>query len=416
MIKMGDKKVFENIAALATIKGLEYLLAFITFPYLTRVLQVEMFGTVVFAQGLINYFTLFTDYGFNLLGPKEIAQNDEADKRSRVFAKIFFAKLLLLLIAIVVFITGIFCLNLYFKVDVLLYTVVFLTVIGNVMFPVWFFQGIQQMLYITLVNVIARFCSIAGIFYFVKQPQDYILAALFQAIVPLVAGICSWVILVKNFSEVLCLPTFDEVRNTLKEGWGIFASTVAINLYTASNIVFLGFLTNPVTVGYFSGAKKIIDNITQLMSPISQAVYPHISKLVTQSPKEVKPFLKKVLLILGGGTFIGSVFIFIFADFVVEILLGSGYEQSVLLLRIMAFLPFIIAMSNVFGIQIMLPFGMQSIFSRILICAAALNTCMVLPLIYFWQDIGVSISIVATECFVTTVMYFVIKKQKIFEK
>ena len=413
---MGDKKVFENIAALATIKGLEYLLAFITFPYLTRVLQVEMFGTVVFAQGLINYFTLFTDYGFNLLGPKEIAQNDEADKRSRVFAKIFFAKLLLLLIAIVVFITGIFCLNLYFKVDVLLYTVVFLTVIGNVMFPVWFFQGIQQMLYITLVNVIARFCSIAGIFYFVKQPQDYILAALFQAIVPLVAGICSWVILVKNFSEVLCLPTFDEVRNTLKEGWGIFASTVAINLYTASNIVFLGFLTNPVTVGYFSGAKKIIDNITQLMSPISQAVYPHISKLVTQSPKEVKPFLKKVLLILGGGTFIGSVFIYIFAAFIVEILLGSGYEKSILLLRIMAFLPFIIAMSNVFGIQIMLPFGMQSIFSRILICAAALNTCMVLPLIYFWQDIGVSISIVATECFVTTVMYFVIKKQKIFEK
>lgn len=413
---MSNKKVYENILSLATIKGLEYLLAFITFPYLTRVLQVEMFGTIVFAQGLINYFTLFTDYGFNLLGPKEIAQNDEADKRSRVFAKIFFAKLLLLLIAIVVFITGIFCLNLYFKVDVLLYTVVFLTVIGNVMFPVWFFQGIQQMLYITLVNVIARFCSIAGIFYFVKQPQDYILAALFQAIVPLVAGICSWVILVKNFSEVLCLPTFDEVRNTLKEGWGIFASTVAINLYTASNIVFLGFLTNPVTVGYFSGAKKIIDNITQLMSPISQAVYPHISKLVTQSPKEVKPFLKKVLLILGGGTFIGSVFIFIFADFVVEILLGSGYEQSVLLLRIMAFLPFIIAMSNVFGIQIMLPFGMQSIFSRILICAAALNTCMVLPLIYFWQDIGVSISIVATECFVTTVMYFVIKKQKIFEK
>lgn len=413
---MGDKKVFENIAALATIKCLEYLLAFITFPYLTRVLQVEMFGTVVFAQGLINYFTLFTDYGFNLLGPKEIAQNDDIAKRGKVFAKIFFAKLLLLLIAIAVFAAGIFCLNLYFKVDVLLYVVVFLTVIGNVVFPIWFFQGIQQMRYITLVNVIARFCSIAGIFYFVKQPQDYILAALFQSIVPLVAGVCSWAVLIKSFPEVLCLPTMKEIIGTLKDGWSIFASTVAINLYTASNVVFLGFLTNPVTVGYFSGAKKIIDNITQLISPISQAVYPHISKLVTQSPKEVKPFLKKVLLILGGGTFIGSVFIFIFADFIVKILLGNGYEQSVLLLRIMAFLPFIIAMSNVFGIQIMLPFGMQSTFSRILICAAALNACMVLPLIYFLQDIGVSISIVVTECFVTTVMYLAIKKQKIFER
>lgn len=413
---MKINKLIENILSLTTIKGLEYLLAFITFPYLTRVLQVEMFGAVVFAQGVINYFTLFTDYGFNLLGPKEIAQNDDITKRGKVFANIFFAKILLLAIATIVFLISVFILAKYFNADICLYAVVYITVIGNVIFPVWFFQGVQQMRYITIVNIIARLFSIAGIFYFVKQPQDYILAALFQAIVPLVAGICSWVILVKNFSEVLCLPTFDEVRNTLKEGWGIFASTVAINLYTASNVVFLGFLTNPVTVGYFSGAKKIIDNITQLMSPISQAVYPHISKLVTQSPKDVKPFLKKVLLVLGGGTFIGSVFIFIFANFIVEILLGSGYKESVLLLRIMAFLPFIIAMSNVFGIQIMLPFGMQSIFSRILICAAALNTCMVLPLIYFWQDIGVSISIVVTECFVTTVMHFAIKKQKIFEK
>ena len=413
-MNMSNKKLFENIISLATIKGLQYLLAFITFPYLTRVLQAEMFGTVVFAQSLINYFTLFTDYGFNLLGPKEIAQNDEDDKRGKIFAKIFFAKLLLLLIAIMIFAAGILCLNLYFKVDVLLYNVVFLTVIGNVMFPVWFFQGVQQMRYITLVNIIARFCSIAGIFYFVKQPQDYILAALFQAIVPLVAGICSWFVLIKNFPEVLCLPTVEDVKNTLKDSWSIFGSTVAINFYTASNVVFLGFLTNPVTVGHFSGAKKIIDNITQLISPISQAVYPHISKLVTQSPKEVKQFLKKVLLILGGGTFIGSVFIFIFADFVVEILLGSGYEQSVLLLRIMAFLPLIIAMSNVFGIQIMLPFGLQNTFSKILICAAVLNTCIVLPLIYFWQDIGVSISIVVTECFVTAVMYLVIRKLKVF--
>ena len=410
------EKIYENILSLATIKGLEYLLAFITFPYLTRILQVEMFGMIVFAQGLINYFTLFTDYGFNLLGPKEIAQNDDVAKRGKVFAKIFFAKLLLLLIAIAVFTAGILCLNLYLKIDVLLYVVVFFTVIGNVIFPIWFFQGIQQMRYITLVNVIARFCSIAGIFFFENQPQDYILAALFQSIVPLVAGICSWAVLIKSFPEVLCLPTMKEIIGTLKDGWSIFASTVAINLYTASNVVFLGFLTNPVTVGYFSGAKKIIDNITQLISPISQAVYPHISKLVTQSSKEVKPFLEKVLLILGGGTFIGSVFIFIFADFIVKILLGNGYEQSVLLLRIMAFLPFIIAMSNVFGIQIMLPFGMQSTFSRILICAAALNTCMVLPLIYFLQDIGVSISIVVTECFVTTVMYLAIKKQKIFER
>lgn len=411
---MFKNKIYENILALTTIKGLQYLLAFVTFPYLTRVLQVEMFGAVVFAQGVINYFTLFTDYGFNLLGPKEIAQNDDIARRGKVFANIFFAKILLLAIATIIFAISVLVLAKYFNADIWLYAIVYITVIGNVIFPVWFFQGVQQMRYITIVNIIARLFSIAGIFYFVKEPQDYLLAALFQAIVPLIAGICSWIILIKNFPEVLCLPNLKDIKNTLTDGWSIFISTVAINLYTASNIVFLGIFTNPVTVGYFSGAQKIIDNVKQLLGPISQAIYPHISKLVKESPQNVKPFLRKVILVLGGGNLLLSIFIFIFAKPIVDILLGNGYEESVILLRIMAFLPFIIALSNVFGIQIMLPFGMQSTFSKILICAAILNTCMVIPLILLYQDIGVSVSIVITECFVTSVMFYVLKKNKIW--
>ena len=407
---MIKNKLFENILALTTIKGLQYILAFVTFPYLTRVLQVEMFGAIVFVQGIINYFVLFTDYGFNLLGPKEIAQNDDISTRGRVFVNIFFSKILILLIVSVIFIISILGLKNTLNLDVWLYLVVYITVVGNVIFPIWFFQGIQEMRYITIVNVIARLFSIIGIFYFVKEPKDYLLAALFQAIVPLIGGICSWVILFKKFPEVLCLPNIKDILRTLQDGWNIFISTVAINLYTASNIVFLGIFTDPITVGYFSASKKIVDNVQQLLGTVSQAIYPHISKLVKESPQNVKPFLKKVILLLGGGNLLLSVFIFIFAKSIVNILLGNGYEDSVILLRIMAFLPFIVAMSNVFGIQIMLPYGMQNAFSKILICAAILNTCIVIPLILLYQDIGVSISIVMTECFVTVVMFYVIKK------
>lgn len=407
---MIKNKLFENILALTTIKGLQYILAFVTFPYLTRVLQVEMFGAIVFVQGIINYFVLFTDYGFNLLGPKEIAQNDDISTRGRVFVNIFFSKILILLIVSVIFIISIYGLKNTLILDVWLYLVVYITVVGNVIFPVWFFQGIQEMRYITIVNVIARLFSIVCIFYFVKEPKDYLLAALFQAIVPLIGGICSWIILIKKFPEVLCLPNIKDILRTLQDGWNIFISTVAINLYTASNIVFLGIFTDPITVGYFSASKKIVDNVQQLLGTVSQAIYPHISKLVKESPQNVKPFLKKVILLLGGGNLLLSLFIFIFAKSIVNILLGNGYEESVILLRIMAFLPFIVAMSNVFGIQIMLPYGMQNAFSKILICAAILNTCIVIPLILLYQDIGVSISIVMTECFVTVVMFYVIKK------
>ena len=408
-----NKRLIENIISLFTIKGLEYILAFITFPYLVRVLQVENFGAVVFVQGIIQYFVLFTDYGFNLLGPKEIAQHDSIKERGKIFANIFCAKLILLLISTIVFICMLIGAKYINDIDITLYSVVYLMVIGNVIFPIWFFQGIQQMRYITIVNIIGRFLSVACIFYFVKAPSDYILAGLFQAIVPLIAGICSWIILWKKYREVFILPKFQSVKQVFIDAWEIFTSTIAINLYTASNIVFLGLLTNNTIVGYFSGAQKIIQNINQLISPVTQAIYPYVSKTASNSKNEALNFLRKIVLILGGGNFIGSILIFIFAEWIVDVLLGTGYEQSVLLLRILAFLPFIISLSNIFGIQTMLVFGMKKQFNKVLLSAAVINTIIVLPMIYFYQAIGVSISMTITEIFVTLNMYIILRKNNI---
>lgn len=408
-----NKRLIENIISLFTIKGLEYILAFITFPYLVRVLQVENFGAVVFVQGIIQYFVLFTDYGFNLLGPKEIAQHDSIKERGKIFANIFCAKLILLLISTIVFICMLIGAKYIKDIDIILYSVVYLMVIGNVIFPIWFFQGIQQMRYITIVNIIGRFLSVACIFYFVKAPSDYILAGLFQAIVPLIAGICSWIILWEKYREVFILPKFKNVKQVFIDAWEIFTSTIAINLYTASNIVFLGLLTNNTIVGYFSGAQKIIQNINQLISPVTQAIYPYVSKIASNSKNDALKFLRKIVLILGGGNFIGSILIFIFAEWIVDILLGAGYEQSVLLLRILAFLPFIISLSNIFGIQTMLVFGMKKQFNKVLLSAAIVNTVIVLPMIYFYQAIGVSVSMTITEIFVTLSMYIVLKNNNI---
>lgn len=412
-MKKKYNKLVENIISLFTIKGLEYILAFITFPYLVRVLQVENFGAVVFVQGIIQYFVLFVDYGFNLLGPKEIAQHDSIKERGKIFASIFCAKLILLLMSTIIFICILIGAEYINDIDITLYSVVYLIVIGNVIFPVWFFQGIQQMRYITIVNIIGRFLSVACIFYFVKAPSDYILAGLFQAIVPLIAGICSWIILWKKYREVFILPKFQNVKQVFIDAWEIFTSTIAINLYTASNIVFLGLLTNNTIVGYFSGAQKIIQNINQLISPVTQAIYPYVSKIASNSKNDALKILRKIVLILGGGNFIISILIFIFAEWIVDLLLGDGYEQSVVLLRILSFLPFIISLSNIFGIQTMLVFGMKKQFNKILLSAAVINTIIVLPMIYFYQAIGVSISMTITEMFVTLTMYIVLRKNNI---
>jgi PST family polysaccharide transporter len=405
--------LLENILSLVTIRGIEYLLSFITFPYLVRVLGPSLFGSIAFTQGIVQYFVLFTDYGFNLTGPREIAKQDSKEKIGKIFAAILGAKIILLVLATLVFFLMCYLFFLYSSYDIKLFVAIYIVVIGNALFPIWFFQGIQQMRYITIVNTIARFISVLGIFCLVKTQADYLWAAFMQAIPTVIAAIISFYILHIRYPETLQISSYQEIKETLKNSWDVFTSTIAINIYTASNIVILGFMTNPVIVGYFSGAQKIINCVQTLMTPVSQAIYPHISKLVEQDRYMAVRFIKKMMIILGGSNLIISLVILIMAGPIVHLLLGTQFEQSIVMLRILAMLPFIISLSNVFGIQTMLPFGMQKQFSHILIASAILNTCLVFPFIYFWSGNGVCIDMLITETFVTARMWLRLKEEDV---
>jgi len=188
---------------------------------------------------------------------------------------------------------------------------------------------------------------------------------------------------------------------------------VAISLYTTSNTFILGLFTNNTIVGYYAAAEKIIKAIQGLLNPISQTVYPYISKLASESKERALNFIRKLVKIVGGISFVISFSIFIFADFVVNILLGSQYQQSIIVLRILAFLPFIIGLSNIFGIQTMLTFNLKQAFSKILISAGLLNIVLALILAPLYQHIGISIAVLTTEIFVTLSMFFYLKRKGI---
>jgi PST family polysaccharide transporter len=404
MLKNLNKQLTENIVSLVSLKGLEYLLALILLPYLFRVLGPERYGAIAFMQGILAYFVIVVDYGFNLTAPRDIAKAKDEVEVGKIFSSVMAAKIILCLVVTLLFFVVLPIFNLTKWLDINLFLAIYCLVIGNVVFPVWFFQGIQKMRYITFVNITARIITVILIFTLVKTKDDYLLAALFQSCTSIFAGIFALSIIFKDFAFVFKRPSWKEIRLMFHEGWSVFISTVAISFYTASNIVILGALTNNTIVGYFSGANKIIESIKGLLGPVSQAIYPHVSQMVQKSKTDTVNFLRKVLLVFGGGNLIISIFLLVFAPWIVKILLGLGYEDSILLLRIMAFIPFMVAISNVLGIQIMLPFGMQRDFSRILIISAIFNTVIVIPLTYFYAAIGTCVSIMMTETFVTITM------------
>lgn len=409
------KRLISNFFSLSSVEVANYIFPLITLPYLVRVLGPEKFGLIAFASAFVQYFVLITDYGFNLSATRNISiHRNDIEKISRIFSSVILIKFCLMLLSFVILSALVFSIP-KFRADWVLYYCCFGFVIGNILFPIWLFQGMERMKFIALLNFIAKTIFLAAIFVFVKKQADYFYVPLLAAIGGIVAGVLSIGIAVKRFRVHLKPVSVADVTHEFKEGWHIFISTTAISLYTTSNTVILGLLTNNMIVGYYSAAERIIRSSQRLLNPISQTIYPHISKLVTDSRERSVHFIKKALLIIGGGSFAISLSIFVLSGPIVRILLGTQFTESNIVLRILAFLPFIIALSNIFGIQTMITFNMKEAFSKILIAAGFINIPLTLILVPFFKHIGLAVAVLTTESFVTLMMFLYLHKKGILK-
>lgn len=407
------KRLLSNFLSLSILQGANYILPLITLPYLVRVLGPEKFGLIMFAQAFIQYFIILTDYGFNLSATREISiHRENKEKVSEIFSSVMIIKFSLMLISFIILTLIVFLFE-KFRKEWLVYYLTFGMVVGQVLFPIWFFQGIEKMKYMTFLNILAKSIFTVAIFIFVHQVSDYIYVPLLNSLGFIIAGILALWIVFKDFGIKFTKASFESLIDQLKEGWHIFVSTVAISLYTVSNTFILGIFTNNTIVGYYSAAEKIIKAVQGLITPVSNTTYPYISKLVRESEEKAIKFLKRLIMIIGGFTFIGSLILFIFADLVIDIFLGEKFTNSVIVLKIMAFLPFIIALSNIFGIQTMLTFNYKKAFSRILISASILNIFLAFVLVPFYKHIGISFAVLISESFVTISMFIFLYKKNI---
>lgn len=407
-------QLISNICSMITLRGLEYILGFLMFPYLLRVLGPTSFGSIVFVQSVIQYFNIVIDYGFNITAPKCIAKSSFDDLAIN-FSTFFVAKIILWIIVTLLSVVFYSILKKIFfiQLDYKLFAVTYISVIGNVIFPIWFFQGIQKMKYIAILNIIGRVFGVIGIFIFVHTEKDYIIAALFLSCTPLLSGLGALYIISKNYSTLWCRPSIGELYARYKEGGYIFLSTLASNLYTNGNIIILGTITNSTIVGYYSGASKLIDCIRSLISAISQAIYPYICNLVQINYQQAILFLKKLLRKTFYMGIIIALIILFGSQYIIPIILGSSYTDSIVIFKAMAFIPCVVAVSTVFGGLTMLPLEMQSTYSYILIGAAILSLALAVPMTIYYGAIGTAMTVMITESVIMFSMGIIILEKHI---
>lgn len=411
---MRKTRLLENIFSMVTLRAMEYILSFILVPYLLRVLGPAQYGAIAFMQGIIGYFSLCINYGFPLIAPRDVAQAKESDI-PRLFSAYFWAMVLLWLLVSVVFFAGYQLLLLVYPVtlDLPLFFAVYTSVIGLVIFPIWYFQGIQQMRYITIFNLSGRMVTMLLLFLLVRSPDDYVMAAFLMSCTPLFAGILSWKVIRDISPGILRKPVWKDMQAAYREGWQIFISSLAVNLYTTSDIVILGVLTNDTIVGYYSGADKMIGCIKQAVAAVNAAVYPYISKVMQESIEQGLHFLKKQLLVYTVSGVLGGAVLYLLCPWGIPWLLGEKYIPSIGPLQVMAFVPLVVAMSNVMGYETMLPLGMEKIYSKVLITASVFNLIIIYPLISWKGAEGTALAVLCTETLVTVIMAVILWKKRI---
>jgi PST family polysaccharide transporter len=370
---MSSRRLQENIAALALLQLFAYVAPLITVPYLVRVLQPAQFGLLSFAQGVVLYFDLITDYGFNLSSTRAIAAQRESPAAvSRIFWSTLWAKLILML-ASAVALTILVAIVPKFRDEPGLYAANFLYVLGTAFFPLWLFQGLELLKIAAAALGIARLLTVPALFLFVHSEQDYVKAAAIQSSVQLVATVFVLPLFISKLRLNWYRPSLTDLRDTFRAGWPLFISGCALYVSTSSTTVILGFAAGRAEVGYYSAADKLIKAATAMLSPISQAVYPHLTALKAASQASALRLIRKTFFSVGALSLCVSLATLVLARPMCQLTLGPSFHQSIYVLQWLSPLPLFFGLMSVFGTQTMLVFEMDSPMCKIILAGAALG-------------------------------------------
>ena len=340
---------------------------------------------------------ILTDYGFSLSATREISLCHEENKKiCAIFSSVMTVKIIL---AILSFLILLVIINFVprFKHDWLIFLLSFGAVIGNSIFPVWFFQGTEKMSYIPKINIIGGVIYALCIFIFVKAPGDYLYIPLLNSLFFLITGVLGLYIVFKKFKVKFIFQTYGKIKQELKTGWDIFVSIVAINSYTTTRIFAVGLLTNNTFTGYYSIAEKIANLIqTFPLTSFSQAIYPRLSNIFAKNKTRALKIMRKIQYSTTSAFTIVIPILFLAAPWIVSIICGIEYKEITITLRLLLLSVFFIGANN-FKVQFLLVCARADLYAKIHVAAALVGLPLIFLFINSFSYLGAAIATIIIE-------------------
>lgn len=401
----------KNLLALVGWQVAQYIIPLATLPYLARTLGPAVFGQISMAVGIVAYILVITEWGFALTATQMVAQHrHDRDKLFEIFYETIAAKLALSIPALV---SGAAFVYFTPQMHALfpIFIVVSMQVISGAFTSNWLLQGVEDMLGFTWASFVGRAIVVPLTFLFVHSEHDAIIAVGLQTLgTGLTAAISLWF-----SSRYLKMRKFDvstsRVWAHMTSGWDVFVSQIAATLYAQSNVIVVGLISGDLQAGFYGSGERIRRAAQGILTPVSMLLYPKISGLAATDRASALRLAGKGLLIQLATSSVISLLMLSGAPLMVSVLLGAGFQDAVPVVRVLAIVPMLVAISNAFGVQIMIPFGHKRAVAKIILTAGIANITIVIPLAAFLGALGGAIALVTAELVVSVAMALFIFRQ-----
>ena len=408
MSKQRSLKMNFIMNALLTMSS--FIFPLITFPYISRILLPTGMGKVNFATSIINYFLLFSQLGIPTYGIRACARvRDNKEELTRVTHELLFINIVISILSYIVFFITVFTVPRLYN-DKTLFILMSFTIILTAIGMEWLYRALEQYTYITVRSIIFKFIALAAMFLLIHKQSDYVI---YGAITIFASSASS----ILNFINAGKYISFKPVghyqpQRHLRAVATFFAMSCAVTIYTNLDSVMLGFMKTDADVGYYGAAVKIKSILVSIVTSLGTVLLPRASYYIqTNEIDKFKALTKKALNFVFLIALPLMIYFILFAKEGIYFLSGQAFKNSIIPMQIIMPTLLIIGISNITGIQILVPLGYEKAVLYSEIVGSIVDILLNWLLIPRFASAGAAFGTLVAEASVLLVQYLYIRNE-----
>ena len=406
---MKNTSIKKNFIMNAILTMSSFIFPLITFPYVSKILLTVGTGKVQFVTSVISYFNMFAHLGIPSYGVRAIAKvREDKEEMTRVAQELLIISLVTSVIAYIALFIALLIVP-RFQDEKALFFIISSQILLSTIGMEWMYKGLEQYSYITIRSIIFKIVAMIMMFMFIHKQSDYII----YGFITIVASVGSNILNLINAKKYISFKpvgnyNFKRHKNSILT---FFAMACATTIYTHLDSVMLGFMIDDAEVGIYHAAVKIKTLLVSIVTSLGTVLLPRSSYYIQHKQfDEFKKVSRKALNFVVIASLSLTIYFILFADKGIFLLTTKEFAGSIVPMQIIMPTLVFIGLTNIMGLQILVPLGREKVVLISEIVGAVVDLVINFLLIPTMKSSGAAIGTLAAEFAVLVVQYIAIRK------